>query len=83
MPSTYCNGRGKNIREDHGQVLLTLRASERLTKVKQGVLMSHQTVVVVDDDMALLTAVTDLMQFHLPDVRVERFCLPAPGTGSF
>jgi FixJ family two-component response regulator len=38
--------------------------------------MSHQTVMVVDDDTVLLTAVTDLMQFHLPDIRVERFESP-------
>jgi FixJ family two-component response regulator len=38
--------------------------------------MSQQTVIVVDDDIALLTAVTDLMQFHLPDVRVHPFDSP-------
>ena len=38
--------------------------------------MSQQTVIVVDDDTALLTAVTDLMQFHLPNVRVQPFDSP-------
>lgn len=32
--------------------------------------------MVVDDDSALLTAVTDLMQLHLPDVRVHPFKSP-------
>ena len=32
--------------------------------------------MVVDDDMALLTAVTGLMQLHLPDVRVQPFGSP-------
>jgi two-component system C4-dicarboxylate transport response regulator DctD len=38
--------------------------------------MSHPTVIVVDDDSAVLTAVTGLMEFHLPDVRVEPFESP-------
>ena len=38
--------------------------------------MSHHTIMVVDDDTALLTAVIDLMQFHLPDVRVQPFDSP-------
>ncbi|WP_447986747.1 response regulator [Nitrospira sp. Nam74] len=38
--------------------------------------MSNQTVMVVDDDTALLTAVTELMQFHLPDVCVQPFDSP-------
>jgi FixJ family two-component response regulator len=38
--------------------------------------MSYHTVMVVDDDTALLTAVTDLIQFHLPDVRLQPFSSP-------
>jgi FixJ family two-component response regulator len=38
--------------------------------------MSHHAIMVVDDDTALLTAVIDLMQFHLPDVRVQPFDSP-------
>jgi FixJ family two-component response regulator len=38
--------------------------------------MPHQAIMVVDDDSALLTAVTDLMQLHLPDVRVHPFESP-------
>lgn len=38
--------------------------------------MSYQTVMVVDDDSALLRAVTGLMQLHLPDVRVQPFDSP-------
>src|SRR5688500_12856140 len=38
--------------------------------------MSHHTIMVVDDDTALLTAVIDLMQFHLPNVRVQPFDSP-------
>jgi FixJ family two-component response regulator len=38
--------------------------------------MSHQTVMVVDDDSALLRAVTGLMKLHLPDVRVQPFDSP-------
>jgi hypothetical protein len=34
------------------------------------------TVMVVDGDTALLTAVTDLMQFHLLDVHVQPFDSP-------
>jgi hypothetical protein len=39
--------------------------------------MSYQTVMVVDDDCALLRAVTGLMQFHLPDVRAQPFDVPS------
>jgi FixJ family two-component response regulator len=35
--------------------------------------MSRPAVIVVDDDSALLTGVTSLMEFHLPDVRVKAF----------
>jgi hypothetical protein len=35
--------------------------------------MSRQTVMVVDDDLALLGAVTGLMQLHRPDIRVQPF----------
>jgi FixJ family two-component response regulator len=38
--------------------------------------MSRQTVMVVDDDSALLMAVTGLMQLHFPDVRVQPFESP-------
>ena len=38
--------------------------------------MSHQTVMVVDGDTALLAAVTNLMQFHLLDVHVQPFDSP-------
>jgi FixJ family two-component response regulator len=38
--------------------------------------MLGQTVMVVDDDSALLMAVTGLMQLHLPDVRVQPFDSP-------
>jgi DNA-binding NtrC family response regulator len=38
--------------------------------------MSRQTVMVVDDDLALLGAVTGLMQLHRPDVRVQPFESP-------
>jgi FixJ family two-component response regulator len=45
--------------------------------------MSHQTVMVVDDDTALLSAVTDLMQFHLPNVRVQLFDSPRMALAHF
>jgi FixJ family two-component response regulator len=45
--------------------------------------MSHHTVMVVDDDTALLTAVTDLMQFHLPDIRVQPFDSPRMALAHF
>jgi FixJ family two-component response regulator len=45
--------------------------------------MPHQTIMVVDDDSALLTAVTDLMQLHLPDVRVHPFESPRLALASF
>ena len=35
--------------------------------------MSRPAVIVVDDDSALLTGVTSLMEFHLSDVRVKAF----------
>jgi FixJ family two-component response regulator len=38
--------------------------------------MSHPCIIVVDDDPALLTAVNGLMEFHLPDVRVQPFESP-------
>jgi DNA-binding NtrC family response regulator len=38
--------------------------------------VSRPAVMVVDDDSALLTAVSDLMELHLPDVRVETFESP-------
>jgi two-component system response regulator GlrR len=38
--------------------------------------MSRPAVIVVDDDSALLTAMTSLMQFHMPRVRVEPFGSP-------
>jgi FixJ family two-component response regulator len=41
-----------------------------------GTAMSYQTVMVVDDDCALLRVVTVLMQLHLPDVRVQPFESP-------
>jgi FixJ family two-component response regulator len=39
--------------------------------------------MVVDDDRALLTAVTELMQFHLPDVRVQPFDSPRMALAHF
>ncbi|HKN88268.1 MAG TPA: response regulator [Nitrospiraceae bacterium] len=38
--------------------------------------MPRPTVVVVDDDSALLTAVNGLMQLHMPEVRVQAFESP-------
>jgi FixJ family two-component response regulator len=38
--------------------------------------MSRTAVMVVDDDSALLTAMTGLMQFHMPSIRVEPFASP-------
>jgi FixJ family two-component response regulator len=38
--------------------------------------MSHQAIMVVDDDSALLTAVAGLMHLHLPDIRVQPFESP-------
>ena len=45
--------------------------------------MSHRTIMVVDDDTALLTAVTDLMELHLPDVRVQPFDSPRLALAQF
>jgi FixJ family two-component response regulator len=45
--------------------------------------MSYQTVMVVDDDCALLRAVTGLMQLHLPDVRVQPFESPRLALAQF
>jgi FixJ family two-component response regulator len=45
--------------------------------------MSYQTVMVVDDDTALLTAVTDLMHFDLPDVHVQPFESPRLALAQF
>jgi FixJ family two-component response regulator len=45
--------------------------------------MSYQTVIVVDDDSALLSAVTGLMQLHLPDVRVQPFESPRRALAQF
>jgi two-component system, NtrC family, C4-dicarboxylate transport response regulator DctD len=38
--------------------------------------MSSPAVIVVDDDSALLTAMTGLMELHMPRVHVEPFCSP-------
>ena len=38
--------------------------------------MSRSAVIVVDDDSALLTAMTGLMEFHMPRVHVEPFDSP-------
>ncbi|WP_447985873.1 response regulator [Nitrospira sp. Nam74] len=38
--------------------------------------MPHPSIIVVDDDLALLTAVCGLMKLHLPDVRVHPFESP-------
>jgi FixJ family two-component response regulator len=45
--------------------------------------MSYQTVMVVDDDSALLRVVTVLMQLHLPDVRVQPFESPRLALAQF
>src|SRR5688572_7820105 len=46
--------------------------------------MAHQkTVIVVDDDPALLRAVTGLMKLHLPDVRVQPFDSPRLALAQF
>jgi DNA-binding NtrC family response regulator len=38
--------------------------------------MPHPSILVVDDDPALLTAVSGLMELHLPDVRLHPFQSP-------
>jgi FixJ family two-component response regulator len=45
--------------------------------------MAQQTVMVVDDDPALLTAVAGLIQFHLPTVRVQPFKSPRVALAQF
>ena len=39
--------------------------------------MSHPILIVVDEDSALLQAVTGLMQFHRPDIHVQPFESPS------
>jgi FixJ family two-component response regulator len=45
--------------------------------------MSRPAVMVVDDDSALLTAMTGLMQLHMPGVRVEPFASPRMALARF
>jgi FixJ family two-component response regulator len=45
--------------------------------------MSCPTVMVVDDDSALLTAVNGLMQLHMPDVRIHAFESPHQAVAHF
>ena len=45
--------------------------------------MSHRSIMVVDDDAALLSAVTGLMEMHLPDVRVQPFDSPRRALAQF
>ena len=45
--------------------------------------MSHRSIMVVDDDAALLSAVTGLMKLHLPDVRVQPFDSPRCALSQF
>src|SRR6476660_8402603 len=45
--------------------------------------MAHPSIMVVDDDTALLSAVTGLMELHLPDVRVQAFDSPRRALAQF
>jgi two-component system, LuxR family, response regulator FixJ len=45
--------------------------------------MSRRTVMVVDDDLALLTAVDGLMQLHMPEVRVHTYESPRQALANF
>jgi DNA-binding NtrC family response regulator len=45
--------------------------------------MPRPTVIVVDDDSALLTAVNGLMQLHMPEVRVQAFESPYQAVAYF
>jgi FixJ family two-component response regulator len=45
--------------------------------------MSYQTVMVVDDDPALLGAITGLMKLHLPHVLVQPFASPRLALAQF
>jgi hypothetical protein len=45
--------------------------------------MAHPSIMVVDDDAALFTAVMGLMELHLSDVRVQPFDSPRRALAQF
>ena len=57
------------------KTLLTFRVDGYL-RVEGESVLSHPTLIVVDDDSALLQAVTGLMELHRPDIHVHPFESP-------